>query len=520
MGTPNTFEIDSEARPPTALARTRMSEVIDRVERSVESGDFELATRLIEQDLIVIWYGLTPDRFRQLLSTLLEHGSVGDGLIARMAGFMGGADPSRMDAGPRTESVDPRIELFAIAGRLFELRLQGKPVEALQHAQFLQQWAGTLRPVFDVSGGWAIFAAVQHGITAMLAGEFNEALVSFTQAQANVVDPALAFLTRDAHLRKGIVEALYGDLQRAQNELTQAKRIVRTESWAEGLLDASEELLAALLMTADPEESLQRLNSIPPHQIGEMWPFHALATHRALMALGREQEARNFLEMQMALPLPLKEGTGFSGSVLPLCASMSALASGDLARAREQFERADPDLAVTSIVGAVGQVIAGRPKEALQILVGVHTDLQNLRTLNLWRLSVMASAHLLLGEPDHCRETLGFLQELPGGIRAEDLRWIPPAVRSFAAEQVEGWQEADHVSSLGAYDQITTVSALTAREIDVLRALATGRTREEIAREQFISLNTLKAHLSSLYRKLGVKSRVAAVLEAERRGFV
>nr|WP_243752036.1 LuxR C-terminal-related transcriptional regulator [Leucobacter weissii] len=62
--------------------------------------------------------------------------------------------------------------------------------------------------------------------------------------------------------------------------------------------------------------------------------------------------------------------------------------------------------------------------------------------------------------------------------------------------------------------------ALTARELDLLRELAGGSSREGIAKSRFISVNTLKAHLRSIYRKLGVGSRAAAVLEAERRGIL
>lgn len=54
----------------------------------------------------------------------------------------------------------------------------------------------------------------------------------------------------------------------------------------------------------------------------------------------------------------------------------------------------------------------------------------------------------------------------------------------------------------------------------MLAELARGLSREEIAKAQFISINTLKAHLRSVYRKLGVNSRAAAVLEAERRGLL
>ena len=61
---------------------------------------------------------------------------------------------------------------------------------------------------------------------------------------------------------------------------------------------------------------------------------------------------------------------------------------------------------------------------------------------------------------------------------------------------------------------------LTARELDVLQQLSGGHSRGQIAQSQYISLNTLKAHLRSIYRKLGVSSRAGAVIEAERRGII
>ena len=53
--------------------------------------------------------------------------------------------------------------------------------------------------------------------------------------------------------------------------------------------------------------------------------------------------------------------------------------------------------------------------------------------------------------------------------------------------------------------------ALTERETAVLNLLAEGRSQREIATSLFISHNTVKTHLKSVYRKLGVTSRDAAV---------
>ena len=54
--------------------------------------------------------------------------------------------------------------------------------------------------------------------------------------------------------------------------------------------------------------------------------------------------------------------------------------------------------------------------------------------------------------------------------------------------------------------------ALTDRELAVLQLLPSMMSNEQIARELFVSVNTVKVHLKSLYRKLGVTSRREAVI--------
>jgi LuxR family maltose regulon positive regulatory protein len=61
---------------------------------------------------------------------------------------------------------------------------------------------------------------------------------------------------------------------------------------------------------------------------------------------------------------------------------------------------------------------------------------------------------------------------------------------------------------------------LTAREADVLDQLALGRSYNEIAQALFITENTVKTHLMSLYRKLGVEKRSAALRVARSVGLV
>jgi LuxR family maltose regulon positive regulatory protein len=59
------------------------------------------------------------------------------------------------------------------------------------------------------------------------------------------------------------------------------------------------------------------------------------------------------------------------------------------------------------------------------------------------------------------------------------------------------------------------INPLSDRELDVLRLLAAGRSNPEIADELVVSLNTVKAHVKSIFAKLGVHNRSQALLRAQ-----
>ncbi|MFF0372327.1 response regulator [Micromonospora sp. NPDC005087] len=58
------------------------------------------------------------------------------------------------------------------------------------------------------------------------------------------------------------------------------------------------------------------------------------------------------------------------------------------------------------------------------------------------------------------------------------------------------------------------IEALTDREEQVLVAVARGRTNKEIADELYITLSTVKSHITSLMTKLGVRNRVEVAMWA------
>jgi len=61
---------------------------------------------------------------------------------------------------------------------------------------------------------------------------------------------------------------------------------------------------------------------------------------------------------------------------------------------------------------------------------------------------------------------------------------------------------------------------LTGRELEVLEAVARGERSKEVASHLGISERTVKAHLASIYNKLGVDSRAAAIAVAAQKGLL
>ena len=87
--------------------------------------------------------------------------------------------------------------------------------------------------------------------------------------------------------------------------------------------------------------------------------------------------------------------------------------------------------------------------------------------------------------------------------RGSSPRWLTSA----APRQVDG-------SESGGRPLPVVVEELSERERDVLQRLAQPMSTQEIAADLFVSVNTVKTHLKSVYRKLAVNRRNDAVRRA------
>jgi NarL family two-component system response regulator YdfI len=154
---------------------------------------------------------------------------------------------------------------------------------------------------------------------------------------------------------------------------------------------------------------------------------------------------------------------------------------------------------------AIAHLKETAPKIAVVILTTYNEDDLLLRGLQLG-----ARGYLL---KDTDRGTL--FDTIRAATRGETL--LKPEILARLLPLTEPRAGAGFASAVPNGDQ---GPALTEREMEVILAASRGDRSKEIALNLGISERTVKAHLASIYNKLGVDSRAAAIALAAQRGWL
>lgn len=124
--------------------------------------------------------------------------------------------------------------------------------------------------------------------------------------------------------------------------------------------------------------------------------------------------------------------------------------------------------------------------------------------LTLQVLIPMATMHAKLGEGEAAQRTVDEADKI---------------VNDAADVGILAVKAHDLATSIDDEQQLPG-EPLTERELIVLRLIPTPATQAEIGAQLYLSINTVKSHARSIFRKLGVGSRTEAVAKARKMGLV
>ncbi len=108
---------------------------------------------------------------------------------------------------------------------------------------------------------------------------------------------------------------------------------------------------------------------------------------------------------------------------------------------------------------------------------------------------------------EHAMRLLRRLAELPPGQQGGCVDLLTPS-----REPSEEWGEQEKKGEPSPLD------ALTPREVEVFRLMSGGHTNQQIAKDLFVSVSTVKKHVRQVLAKLGVSDRTQAALRAVEMG--
>jgi DNA-binding CsgD family transcriptional regulator len=444
----------STGEEAAAVARTALAELPPDLD--------EQRHRLQAAELLAVHFGAAAPDLEDRLERL-RRGIRGDGAGAWMLDAIVTMNAAYL-CHPQTECVphalaaieggvvaaDPTVGALAA---IIVLVLAEQP-EALELWEQLRAVAYRRGSLFAIIG-----LQLWRGFTLLTFGEIAEAGESLRQAAENEVswarDSGAAIIYTSSFRARVLLEQ--GDVAGAQRSL---ERRGVSEAGSDGWLFAALAEAEIQLASGDHAGALEVLDRAQPH----LWrvdnpawlPWRTVAA-RALAGLGRGDEAL-------------------------------ALLDEDLERARRWGAPAPIGRALRVRAELGGGDEAGL-REAVDVLSGSVCRLEHAKAL-----AALGRTIRLSRRPAEAREPL---------MRALEIAESCGATAFADAVRSELYAAGARPRSAAT----TGIGSLTASELRVAKLAAEGRTNREIAQALYVTPKTVEVHLSSTYRKLGIRSR-------------
>lgn len=494
--------------------------IIEKFTTACEAKNWDEVAEILFQHGMLVWFWIPPQNLAPIVATfpleLLE-----DSEMARFlhATLNQPTAPLKFEHATVALGGNPtQNEVFAYALSAGNLRLVGQQNNSLKAMTALIDLTGTKSgSLIDQSSSRSGMMYLQAGLTALLAGDMVRSEAWHSRVANSPIDTHFPFMVRDALSKLALTYLLWSEPDLARRSLDGLADYPPTASWVEFWISAALEL--SELALNDPDEFTVRLANpnFDWQGAGEIWAVVVWLVLRHLLATGRGVEALRIIDRVEVLGLPASGGDGIPGSVLGLWRANVLISNGNYAGAAESLKATDSSLLEVQLAWARLEYFTGKTKKALGRLVGLPTSVYYFGQTRLEHALLGTACYLKLGDTEHAKQAM-IKAFRPDTTAAQLALAMPPAsVLSYAQRNwvsEPGLDSVDWAACGFSIAQHDPTVDLSSREIEVLRLLVTELSREDIATKLHVSENTLKSHLRSIYRKLGVRTRQEAAVVA------
>jgi len=348
----------------------------------------------------------------------------------------------------------------------------------------------------------ALGATLALGDICIVQGRLGDAQRTYEHALALVPEQSRALVRGTADMHAGMSEVCRerNDLEGARRHLLESQDLGEYAAMSQHSYRWRVAMARLLQAEGGAEEALTLLEEAERLYVSDFFPnVRPVAALRARMwiAMGRLREARRWAR---EAGLSLEDELSYLGE------------SGHITLARLVLAAAKADgRAEESRAGAVGLLRRLRAAAEAGTRTGSVIEILILEALAAVNSGDTASALFALEQALTAAEPEGYVRlfvDEGNAMRAllgeASRRGI---TTDYISELLAGWEPPSHhpVRTQGL------VEALSDRELEVLRLLASELSGPDIARELMVSLNTMRTHTKNIYMKLGVNNRRAAV---------
>ncbi|PJJ65458.1 LuxR C-terminal-related transcriptional regulator [Compostimonas suwonensis] len=426
----------------------------------------------------------------------------------------------------RAEPGD-RVVMYTLEGAA--LRVTGRAEAAAKSAERAEALIEELPPETWEALGPRMHSMLfaQNGLSWLYSGNASRAIVSFERGYASLSDDTWNSRFHNEALLAG-VHAIAGDYPQAIPYLAAIDRSEWPEGWTDGYAGALYQIAHALrsLEEFDFEAAQSRIDVMDRHRPTiEHWTFFEHVQAYIDLGQGRARGRATALEAALARggrpPI-----SAFARLRIEMTLALLLLASGQGTRVDALLKKHPENVPAVAIMWARRHLLANRPDLAIRHLLDVPRESSS-RTI-VEALIVRAATALRLDNPALALSSLDDATALAAD-RGLYIHFMTIPRRDLDAlrelSDARGPSQASEVIDrlVGMPDVMPaslSMATLTDRELIVLAELVKTGHVEDLAATLFVSSNTIKSQLRSVYRKLGVRTREEALLAASEQGLL